>query len=63
MGLKKNTIYRIKRNKQNFILYLLFSTFVYTEGYWAKYGWELFENVIDARTASLGNATPAYNYE
>tara|TARA_B100000029_G_scaffold515649_1_gene623725 strand:- start:1442 stop:2527 length:1086 start_codon:yes stop_codon:yes gene_type:complete len=63
MGLKKNTIYRIKRNKQNFILYLLFSTFVYTEGYWAKYGWELFENVIDARTASLGNATTAYNYE
>ena len=34
----------------------------YSEGFWVNYGWELFEHVTDARTASLGQATSAYNF-
>ena len=29
---------------------------------WVNYGWEIFEYVSEARTASLGNATVAYNF-
>jgi len=31
------------------------------DGVWVKYGWELFDYVVDARSASLGNAGTAYN--
>ena len=31
------------------------------DGIWVKYGWELFDYVVDARSASLGNAGTAYN--
>ena len=35
----------------------------YGGGYWVNYGWELFEHVIDARAASMGNATTAYYFK
>ena len=31
------------------------------DGIWVKYGWELFDYLVDARSASLGNAGTAYN--
>ena len=31
------------------------------DGVWVKYGWELFDYVVDARSSSLGNAGTAYN--
>ena len=30
---------------------------------WVNYGWELFDYVTEARTASLGKATVAYNFD
>ena len=30
---------------------------------WVNYGWELFNYVSEARKASLGNATVAYNFD
>ena len=56
MNLKKNTVYRI--------LSLLCSlSILFGEGVWVFYGWELFEHVTDARTASLGRATTAYPFK
>ena len=54
MNLKKNTIYK-------FIILSLNLTFLFSEGVWVKYGWELYNYVVDAQTASLGNAVIAYN--
>ena len=34
----------------------------FSNGFLVNYGWELFEHVTDARTASLGKATTAYNF-
>jgi len=34
----------------------------FSNGFMVNYGWELFEHVTDARTASLGKATTAYNF-
>ena len=56
MNLKKNTIYKT-------VIVILFKTVLFAEGVWVNYGWELFEYVIDARTASLGSATTAYNFD
>ena len=36
---------------------------LYGGGSWVNYGWELFEHVIDARAASMGNATTGYYYK
>ena len=36
---------------------------IYGGGSWVNYGWELFEHVIDARAASMGNATAAYYFK
>ena len=33
-----------------------------SEAVWVKYGWELFEYVTDARSASLGKANTSYNF-
>ena len=54
MNLKKNIIYK-------FIILNLNFTLLFSEGVWVKYGWELYNYVVDAQTASLGNAVIAYN--
>jgi len=54
MILKKNIIYK-------FIFSILNLTLLFSEGVWVKYGWELYHYVVDAQTASLGNAVTAYN--
>ena len=54
MNLKKNIIYKIIITIINFCI-------IYGQGTYVKYGWELFEYVVDARTASLGSAAIAYN--
>ena len=55
MNLKKNTISK---------LILLFFNLgcVSAEGLWVKYGWELFDYVVDAHSAALGNSGTAYNF-
>ena len=55
MSLRKSIIYKL------FIFSLNISTLL-NDGVWVKYGWELFDYVIDARSASLGNAGIAYNF-
>ena len=52
MRLKKNTIYKL--------LFLSIISSLNATGYWVKYGWEIFDHVTDARTASLGNTIIAY---
>jgi len=42
------------------IISSLIST-LHGEGIWVKYGWEIFDYVIDARSTALGSATIAYN--
>ena len=54
MSLRKSIIFKI------FILGLNIPT-LFSDGVWIKYGWELFDYNIDARSASLGNAGIAYN--
>ena len=54
MNLKKNTIYKS-------IILSFNLTCLMSEGVWVKYGWELYNYVVDAQTASLGNAVIAYN--
>ena len=55
MNLKKNTIHKT-------IIIIFHFTLGFCDGIWVNYGWELFEYVIDARSASLGTATTAYNF-
>ena len=52
MRLKKNSIYKL--------LFLSIIGSLNATGYWVKYGWEIFDHVTDARTASLGNTIIAY---
>tara|TARA_B100000131_G_scaffold322428_1_gene376322 strand:- start:1594 stop:2658 length:1065 start_codon:yes stop_codon:yes gene_type:complete len=54
MGLKKNTIYKI------FIIFFNFS-FLLGDLVWVKYGWELFDYITDARSASIGNSNSSLN--
>jgi hypothetical protein len=53
---------RITTKTRNYFLGLCLLSMGYSEGFWVNYGWELFEHVTDARTASLGQATTAYNF-
>ena len=45
-----------------FLLFFLISSNLFGNVSWVNYGWELFDYVTEARTASLGNATVAYNF-
>ena len=45
-----------------FLFYILISCDLFGSVNWVNYGWELFDYVSEARTASLGNATAAYNF-
>lgn len=45
-----------------FLLYVLVLCDLFGNVNWVNYGWELFDYVSEARTASLGNATVAYNF-
>ncbi|MFL3008956.1 MAG: hypothetical protein ACJZ14_06215 [Candidatus Neomarinimicrobiota bacterium] len=45
-----------------FLLYSLILCDLFGNVNWVNYGWELFDYVSEARTASLGNATVAYNF-
>jgi len=62
MNLKKNTDYKLLNKARCLIVYIVLITTSYADGYWVKYGWELFENVTDARTSALGQATVAYPF-
>lgn len=62
MILKKNTDYKLIKKICSFFLCTLFFSPINADGYWVKYGWELFENVSDARTAALGKSTVAYSF-
>jgi len=53
---------RMTTKTRNYFLGLCLLSMGYSEGFWVNYGWELFEHVTDARTASLGQATSAYNF-
>ena len=55
MNLRKSIIYKL-------IIFSLNISTLLSNGVWVKYGWELFDYVIDARSASLGNAGIAYNF-
>ncbi len=54
MNSKKNLIYTIIK------LFFIFSI-LSGDGTWVKYGWELFNYVIDARSVALGSSNIAYN--
>ena len=45
-----------------FLFCILSSCFLLGNLNWVNYGWELFDYVSEARTASLGNATVAYDF-
>ncbi|MBT3180013.1 MAG: hypothetical protein HOB40_09875 [Candidatus Marinimicrobia bacterium] len=53
----------MKTSFTKYYIILLSLSIAFSDGVWVNYGWELFEHVTDARTASLGNATTAYNFE
>ena len=55
-------VYKMTTKIRSFFLGLCILSMGYSEGFWVNYGWELFEHVTDARTASLGQATTAYNF-
>ena len=55
-------VYKMTTKIRSFFLGLCLLSMGYSEGFWVNYGWELFEHVTDARTASLGQATTAYNF-
>ncbi len=44
------------------LLYIFILSDLFGNVNWVNYGWELFDYVSEARTASLGNATVAYNF-
>jgi len=45
------------------LFHIIFICNVFGEIKWVNYGWELFNYVSEARTASLGQATIAYNFD
>ena len=45
-----------------FLFYIFISGYLIGKVNWVNYGWELFDYVSEARTASLGNATVAYDF-
>ena len=45
-----------------FFFYALLLCDLFGNVNWVNYGWEIFDYVSEARTASLGNATVAYNF-
>ena len=47
---------------RKFLLLIFISCDLFGNVNWVNYGWELFDYVSEARTASLGNATVAYNF-
>ena len=51
-----------KKLKYKLIYSLFLLNILVSEAVWVKYGWELFEYVTDARTASLGKANTSYNF-
>ena len=55
-------VYKMTTKIRSFFLGLCLLSMGYSEVFWVNYGWELFEHVTDARTASLGQATTAYNF-
>ena len=46
-----------------FLIYFLFVGDLFSSINWVNYGWELFDYISEARKASLGNATVAYNFD
>ena len=56
MSLRKNTIYKLFTIIINLCI-------VFGDGIWVKHGWELFDYIIDAKSAALGNAVTAYNIQ
>lgn len=46
-----------------FLIYFLFVGYLFSSISWVNYGWELFDYISEARKASLGNATVAYNFD
>lgn len=45
-----------------FLVSILTSCYLFGNVNWTNYGWELFDYISEARTASLGNATVAYDF-
>ena len=45
-----------------FLASILISCYLFGNVNWTNYGWELFDYISEARTASLGNATVAYDF-
>ena len=45
-----------------FLLFIIISFDLFGNVNWVNYGWELFDYISEARTASLGKATSAYNF-
>lgn len=56
MSLRKNTIYKLFTIIINLCI-------VFGDGIWVKHGWELFDYIIDSKSAALGNAVTAYNIQ
>ena len=48
---------------RKFLLFIFISCTLFGNVNWVNYGWELFDYVTEARTASLGKATVAYNFD
>ena len=46
-----------------FLFFSLFVRHLFSSITWVNYGWELFDYTSEARKASLGNATVAYNFD
>jgi len=56
MSLKKNITYK------TFIIIINLCS-LFGEGIWVKHGWELFDYILDAKSASLGNSVTAYDHK
>ena len=48
---------------RKFLLFIFTFCDLFGNVSWVNYGWELFDYVTEARTASLGKATVAYNFD